>query len=68
MFVFTYTVNDPKRMKELIAIGVDGIETDVPRLLLSIRGERPRASKGPLFVVLACVFLLAVLSLARPRR
>jgi glycerophosphoryl diester phosphodiesterase len=37
--VVTWTVNDPKRMKELIALGVDGIMTDYPdRLALVRRG------------------------------
>jgi glycerophosphoryl diester phosphodiesterase len=37
--VVTWTVNDPKRMKQLIALGVDGIMSDFPdRLAAVVRG------------------------------
>lgn len=35
--VMTWTVNRPAQMKKLIGLGVDGIFTDHPRLLLSVR-------------------------------
>ena len=31
-----YTVNDERRMRELLALGVDGIFTDRPELLLAL--------------------------------
>ena len=36
MAVHYWTINDPKVMRELIAIGADGIVTDNPELLISI--------------------------------
>ena len=34
-----YTVNDERRMRELVSLGVDGIFTDRPELLLRLRQE-----------------------------
>lgn len=34
-----YTVNDPRRMHELVALGVDGIFTDRPDLLRAVLGR-----------------------------
>lgn len=40
--VHAWTVNDEQVMRRLIAIGVDGIITDRPDLLLGLLGRRPR--------------------------
>jgi glycerophosphoryl diester phosphodiesterase len=40
--VHVWTVNDEVRMRELVALGVDGIMTDRPDLLLGLRGRAPR--------------------------
>ncbi len=37
--VYVWDVNNEKRMKELILMGVDGIETDYPDLLKKVRAE-----------------------------
>ncbi len=37
--VLTFTVNDPKRMKQLIEIGVTGIITDEPELMMNMIAE-----------------------------
>jgi glycerophosphoryl diester phosphodiesterase len=37
--VYTYTVNDEKRMRELVSAGVDGIITDRPVLGLEVLNE-----------------------------
>ncbi len=39
MPVWVYTVNDPPAMREVIRYGVDGFETDVPRLAVEIARE-----------------------------
>jgi glycerophosphoryl diester phosphodiesterase len=39
-----WTVNDPDRMQELMALGVAGIITDTPDVLRSIVGDRPAGS------------------------
>ena len=39
-----YTVNDPVRMQELAALGVDGIVTDRPDLARATRPRSPLAS------------------------
>ena len=39
-----YTVNDPARMQELAALGVDGIVTDRPDLARATLPRSPRAS------------------------
>jgi glycerophosphoryl diester phosphodiesterase len=36
LFVDVYTVNDPLRMQQLVAMGVDSIETDRPDLLYNV--------------------------------
>jgi glycerophosphoryl diester phosphodiesterase len=36
MLVYAYTINDEPTMRKLIEMGIDGIETDVPRLLLRV--------------------------------
>jgi glycerophosphoryl diester phosphodiesterase len=36
MAVYAYTINDEEQMRRLIAMGIDGIETDVPHLLVEI--------------------------------
>jgi glycerophosphoryl diester phosphodiesterase len=36
MLVYTYTANTGADMQRLIALGVDGIETDVPEFLVHI--------------------------------
>lgn len=43
MLVIPWTVNEPERMQELIAMGVDGIITDYPDLLLELLGRAPAA-------------------------
>lgn len=68
MFVFTYTINDPSRMQEAIAFGVDGIETDDPELLRRLLARRQ--SPGIPFVAIAAAAALlsvAVLLLRRRR-
>jgi glycerophosphoryl diester phosphodiesterase len=39
--VVAWTVDDPTRMKELIAAGIDGIITNYPNRLVQLVGERP---------------------------
>jgi glycerophosphoryl diester phosphodiesterase len=41
--VIVWTINDEKRMRELVELNVDGILTDEPRLLRRIVSERPPA-------------------------
>lgn len=41
--VTVWTINEPERMRELIALGVDGITTDRPDLLNEVLAERPLA-------------------------
>lgn len=48
--VFAWTVDDPARMRELIELGVDGIITDRPDLLLEVAagvGPPPRVRRAP---------------------
>src|SRR5262245_27649500 len=47
--VFPYTVNDPGRMKHLLAIGVDGLYTDFPGRLAEIADAsgHPRPQRQP---------------------
>lgn len=48
--VFAWTVDDPARMRELIDLGVDGLITDRPDLLLEVRGDvdpPPLARRAP---------------------
>ncbi|MBI3450535.1 MAG: hypothetical protein HY049_16690 [Acidobacteria bacterium] len=40
--VYPYTANDPGLMKQLIALGVDGIYTDFPGRLAELVGHAPR--------------------------
>ena len=37
--VWVYTINDPQAMREVIRLGVDGLETDVPRTAIAIARE-----------------------------
>jgi phosphoglycerol transferase MdoB-like AlkP superfamily enzyme/glycerophosphoryl diester phosphodiesterase len=39
MPVWAYTINDEAMMRQLIAIGIDGMETDVPRLAIQVARE-----------------------------
>lgn len=39
--IFSWTVNDPTRARELVAWGVDGIISDSLRLLATLRGDTP---------------------------
>ena len=41
MQAIPWTVNEPARMRELITMGVDGIITDYPDLLLQLIGRAP---------------------------
>ncbi len=47
METWPYTVDDDERMRELVALGVDGIITNRPDVLVQLveddRGERPAA-------------------------
>jgi glycerophosphoryl diester phosphodiesterase len=45
--VFPFTVNEPAQMKQLLALGVDGIYTDFPGRLVEIVGHRPRPVRTP---------------------
>jgi glycerophosphoryl diester phosphodiesterase len=40
--VNVWTVDDPARMRELVALGVDGLCTNVPDVALQVLGRRPR--------------------------
>jgi len=42
MLAIPWTVNDEPRMRELIAMGVDGIITDYPDVLLAVLGRMPK--------------------------
>jgi glycerophosphoryl diester phosphodiesterase len=42
MLAIPWTVNDESRMRELIEMGVDGIITDFPNVLLALLGRAPR--------------------------
>lgn len=39
MPVYAYTINDERTMRDLVAMGIDGIETDVPALLVRVLME-----------------------------
>ena len=39
MAVHYWTINDPEEMRELIAIGADGIMTDYPHRLAEVYAE-----------------------------
>jgi len=45
--VFPYTANEPAQMKQLLAMGVDGIYTDFPGRLVETVGHRPRIVRTP---------------------
>jgi ribonuclease E len=45
--IFPFTVNEPAQMKQLLALGVDGIYTDFPGRLVEIVGHRPRPVRTP---------------------
>jgi glycerophosphoryl diester phosphodiesterase len=40
MVTWPYTVDDPRRMRSLIELGVDGIITNRPRVLLDVLAPR----------------------------
>lgn len=42
-----FTVNEPRRMRELVAMGVDGIVTDRPDVLRRLLDERPPVAADP---------------------
>ncbi len=44
--VNTWTCNDPVRLRQLFAMGIDGVCTDVPHLALSVRRELLDRSPG----------------------
>ena len=47
--VYVWTIDDPAEMERLLDIGVDGIMTDEPRVLLEVmaeRGNRPEGGGG----------------------
>jgi glycerophosphoryl diester phosphodiesterase len=44
MAVYAYTINDEQQMRRLIAMGIDGIETDVPGVLVDVLMEMGEAA------------------------
>lgn len=45
MPVYAYTINDERLMRDVVAMGIDGIETDVPALLVRVLRELTNQQK-----------------------
>ncbi len=69
LFVFSFTINEAETFREARELGVDGVETDRPDLLLAAREADAGPPTLPLLALVLSVFLLLALEyLSRKRR